>query len=75
MRVARAFLSILALTCASDGALAQGTKDPSNPIPTMVVPIRPRDEPAGSTAVPNRSYQQPYVPRFRRIYPAQRLPK
>ena len=40
------FLAIVSLTFLWDGtAVAQGTKDPSNPIPSMVYPIRPRDEP------------------------------
>ena len=41
-----------------DAALAQGTKDPSNPVPTMVFPIRPRDEPttAPPTAVRTRTF-------------------
>ena len=31
---------------AAESAMAQGTKDPSTPVPPMVFPIRPRDEPA-----------------------------
>ena len=51
------------LVIASTGeAWGQGTKDPSNPVPTMVYPIRPRDQPAPPTAVPNTSHtQQPYT--------------
>jgi hypothetical protein len=56
-------------------AWAQGTKDPSNPVPTMVFPIRPRDEPTETrpTAVPNRTFpSQPPIqvrPAYRyRIY-------
>jgi hypothetical protein len=57
---------------AFDVALAQGTKDPSNPVPTMVFPIRPRDEPAPHpTAVPNHNKAFPPQPtiRLRRSYP------
>jgi hypothetical protein len=63
---------VVFLAFASTGeAWAQGTKDPSSPVPTMVVPIRPRNEPAPPTAVPNNSYtQQPQQPiRLRRIRP------
>jgi len=48
--------------------------------PSMVVPIRPRDEPAGTTATPNvyRSYppgyQSPNI-RLRRIRPVNPNPK
>ncbi len=37
-------------------ARAQGTKDPSYLGPTMGFPIRPRDEPGGTTATPNTSH-------------------
>lgn len=53
-------------------AATGGTNDTA--VPTMVVPIRPRDEPVGSTAVPNvyRTYppasQSPNI-RLRRIRP------
>jgi hypothetical protein len=48
---------------------AQGTKDPSNPVPTMVTPIRPRDEPqrARPLVVPNNNYGAPI--RLRRLHP------
>jgi hypothetical protein len=52
-------------------ASAQGTKDPSNPVPTMVFPIRPRDEPAPRpTAVPNHNKTFPPQPviRLRRAH-------
>jgi hypothetical protein len=55
---------------AADVAMAQaatgGTKDTA--APTMVVPIRPRNEPAGTTAVPNGSQQQQSVVRLRRTH-------
>jgi len=77
MRAAKTLLTLLMLAFASDSAPAQGTKDPSNPVPTMVVPIRPRNEPVGTTAVPTWSRQpyQPYVPGLRRIRPAYPPPK
>ena len=76
MRVTKTLFTFLLLACASDSTLAQGTKDPSNPVPSMVVPIRPRNEPVGTTAVPNRStVQQPYAPRLRKIRPANPPPK
>ncbi|WP_213769907.1 hypothetical protein [Bradyrhizobium sp. dw_78] len=56
-------------------AWAQGTKDPSYLGPTMGFPIRPRDEPPGSTATPNTSHTQPQrTMRLHRIhrYPAYR---
>jgi hypothetical protein len=54
----------------SDAVIAQGTKDPSNPVPTMIFPVRPRDEPARPTAVPNNSKSFPAQPvvRVRRAY-------
>ncbi len=53
----------VALAIASTGeAWGQGTKDPSNPVPSMVYTIRPRDEPAPLTAVPNNSYTQSQRP-------------
>jgi len=65
------FLLILCCVAPMDAALAQagtgGTKDSA--APTMVMPIRPRDEARGTTAVPNYWYQQQYVPRLRRSYP------
>jgi hypothetical protein len=59
----------LCASIASGDGFAQGTKDPSNPVPTMVFPIRPRDEPATSrpVAVPNHTTAPPI--RLRRIYP------
>jgi hypothetical protein len=79
MRTKSLLLLLLACSCVASDASAQGTKDPSNPVPTMVTPIRPRNGPAGSTAVPNSSaYYSPYspyspygtyVPRLRRIHP------
>jgi hypothetical protein len=51
-------------------ALAQGTKDPSNPVPTMVFPIRPRDEPTSTrpTAVRTRTFPSQPPIRVRRAY-------
>jgi len=54
-RTARAGLFLIAIFCIftlPGPASAQGTKDPSNPAPTMVFPVRPVDEPARPTAVP-----------------------
>jgi hypothetical protein len=70
----RAAVLVLTVTfCGSvffDAALAQGTKDPSNPVPTMVFPIRPRDEPTRPTAVPNNNQTFPPQPviRLRRAH-------
>ena len=61
MPIAALFLTIvLGVFAFSHSALAQGaatggTKDSG--APTMVFPIRPRDEPARPTAVPNRSHR------------------
>lgn len=41
---------------AAQGAATGGTKDTGSP--TMVFPIRPRDEPPTLTAVPNRSHHR-----------------
>jgi hypothetical protein len=55
----------------SDAAVAQGaatggTKDTGSP--TMVFPVRPREEPAPSTATPNVVRHQPYVRPLRQNY-------
>ncbi len=51
-------------------ARAQGTKDPSYLGPTMGFPIRPRDEPGGTTATPNTSHTVPQrTIRLQRAYP------
>jgi hypothetical protein len=51
-------------------ACAQGVNDPSGLGPTMTFPIRPRNEPAGTTATPNLSHVVPQrTPRLHRIYP------
>jgi hypothetical protein len=69
---ARFILTIVMCTVASsDAAMAQGaatggTKDVGSP--TMVFPVRPRDEPAQSTAVPNVPQSQQRVIRLRRPY-------
>jgi hypothetical protein len=55
-------LSMAAEVAFLDVALAQGTKDPSNPVPTMTFPIRPRDEPTRPTAVPNHNTTFPPQP-------------
>jgi hypothetical protein len=43
----------------TNGALAQGVNDPSGLGPTMTFPIRPRNEPRGTTATPNTSHLVP----------------
>ena len=51
-------------------ARAQGVNDPSGLGPTMTFPIRPRNEPGGTTATPNTSHLVPQrTPRLQRIYP------
>lgn len=59
------------LSCLSimpGAGFAQGTKDPSNPVPTMVTPIRPRDELPRTRplVVPNNTASAPI--RLRRAY-------
>lgn len=54
------FMIILCVAACSDSAMAQGaatggTKDSAPP--TMVFPIRPRDEPPPLTAVPTKPYR------------------
>lgn len=74
MRVFVLLLAILSLSAVSlDAAFAQaaatgGTQDRATQ--GMVFPIRPRQPPAASTAVPNRAYDY-YAPpiRLRRLYP------
>jgi hypothetical protein len=71
------WITVLCLLAWADAAWAQGTKDPSNPVPSMVFPIRPRDEPAPSTAVPNTSHSRPQrtiqlQPIYRYRHPAYR---
>jgi hypothetical protein len=54
----------------SDRAWAQGVNDPSGLGPTMNFPIRPRNEPGGTTATPNLSHVVPQrTPRLHRAYP------
>ncbi len=71
--------AVLSAIAFSDVANAQagtgGTND--RPGPTMVFPIRPRDEPPTVTAVPNRAYQYyPQAPvRVMPIRPAFRYRK
>lgn len=51
-------------------ACAQGVNDPSGLGPTMTFPIRPRNEPGGTTATPNLSHVVPQrTPRLQRAYP------
>jgi hypothetical protein len=51
-------------------ACAQGVNDPSGLGPTMNFPIRPRNEPGGTTATPNTSHLVPQrTPRLQPIYP------
>jgi hypothetical protein len=51
-------------------AYAQGVNDPSGLGPTMTFPIRPRNEPGGTTATPNLSHVVPQrTPRLQRVYP------
>ncbi len=61
MPVAALLLTIVLLVAAfKDAAYAQGAATGGvndRPAPTMVFPIRPRDEPPRRTAVPNRSHQ------------------
>jgi hypothetical protein len=72
MPITALFLMIVLCVAAfSDSAMAQGastggTKDGGSP--TMVFPIRPRDEPAAPTAVPNRSHRSPPPVSLRQNY-------
>jgi hypothetical protein len=50
----------------AQGAATGGTRDTGGP--TMVFPIRPRTEPGGSTAVPNRTPPPAPPVRLRRAY-------
>lgn len=70
-RSALVLMTLLGIIGASNEAAAQGagtggTRD-VNPAPTMVFPIRPREEPSGSTAVPNIPRQQRAI-RLRQPY-------
>jgi hypothetical protein len=75
MRALVLFLAIVfCVASLSEAALAQGaatggTRDTAGP--TMVFPIRPRNGPAPSTAVPTLQPLYPYPPvvRLRRAYP------
>jgi hypothetical protein len=72
MPIAALFLAAaLCVVALSDAAMAQGaatggTRDTGSP--TMVFPVRPRQEPAPSTAVPNVARPQPQIRRFRQDY-------
>lgn len=61
-----AFVSAFSQPAMAQGAATGGTKDSG--APTMVFPIRPRDEPARPTAVPNRSHRPHPSIRLRRGY-------
>ena len=65
---------LFCVSIVSSAGFAQGTKDPSNPVPTMVTPIRPRDEPqrARPLVVPNNNNTAPI--RLRRLRPV-RVPR
>jgi len=63
MRSSTLFLTIVFYVAGFfDAALAQGTKDPSNPVPTMVFPIRPRDEPVTAPPTAVRTHTFPSQP-------------
>jgi len=72
MPIAALFLTlVLCVVPLSDAAMAQnagtgGVNDTGTP--TMVFPIRPRDEPTPSTAVPNVRRPLPHVTRLRSPY-------
>jgi hypothetical protein len=72
MPIATLFLTVIMCVVAlSDAALAQGAatggvNDTGSP--PMVFPIRPRQEPARSTAVPNVRRPLPHVTRLRSPY-------
>jgi hypothetical protein len=65
------FVTALAILVSTADASAQGTKDPSNPAPTMVYPVPPLEQPAAPSAVPTAPYQYPPppTPQLRRIHP------
>ena len=71
MPIAALFLTIVLYVLAfshsatAQGAATGGTNDSASP--TMVFPIRPRDEPATVTAVPTRPHH-PHTIRLRRSY-------
>jgi hypothetical protein len=72
MPTAALFLTIVLYIAAfsqpamAQGAATGGTKDSASP--TMVFPIRPRDEPATVTAVPNKPRRHHPTVRLRRNY-------
>ncbi len=75
MRASMLFLTIIfCISILSGVVLAQGTRDPSNPVPRMVFPIRPRDEATTTRPiiVPNNAPQPPV--QLRRIY-SDRIPR
>jgi hypothetical protein len=72
MRTSKLFLAVVSLTFLWDGAaVGQGTKEPSNPVPSMVYPIRPRDEPPTSQIIRLNKVTPTQPPiRLKRIHPA-----
>jgi hypothetical protein len=72
MPIATVFLVMMLCVAGSphaamaQGAATGGTRDSGSP--TMVFPIRPRDEPSTPTAVPNRSRHSHPAIRLRRSY-------
>jgi hypothetical protein len=60
------FTAAFSDSAAAQGATTGGTKDSA--APTMVFPIRPRDEPATVTAVPNKPHRPHPTVRLRRNY-------
>ena len=71
MLISKLFLAVVSLIFLWDGAaVAQGTKDPSNPVPSMVYPIRPRGEPPTRQIIrPNNVTPTPPPIRLKRIRP------
>jgi hypothetical protein len=71
MPIATLFMMIVLFVAAcshpamAQGAATGGTKDQASP--TMVFPIRPRDEPTTPTAVPNKP-RRPHPIRLRQYY-------
>jgi hypothetical protein len=70
-------MAFVCVALSPDAVVAQaatgGTKDTAPP--PMVVPIRPRDEPATSRPVPNVYQQSSRTIRLRRIRPIQAYPR
>ncbi len=68
-------LALLGTLALPGSVLAQGTKDPSNPVPTMPYVVQSPSGPTQPTTVPTRPYAYPYpyyprpTPHLRRIHP------